>query len=267
MQGYKQSSIKLEIKIIKEFANYLQKNGFIKDATCNLPIPRMTHEAKEEEENEKAFNEEQIVLMRTELHKQIADAEGVEVYKWKQVLQYFELMLEGGFRTDELVHVEWRDIQMKANGECLMDVRIFKTGRRNSVFISKTIPLIRASQENKKVPVKKDTSLWTNPGTQKRWSKQFFTRRFRIVLGAVGLGKEFRHYGCRVTHITRGIYKDFSTYLIAKNLGTSEGMIHRQYENVIIEEQTMMRLQGQQKVLGFSWNDRKASEQDFSLFV
>ena len=77
---------------------------------------------------------------------------------------------------------------MKDNGECLMDVRVSKTGQRDTIFISKVVPLIKEFQKSKKVPITKETSLWTNPGTHKMWSKQFFSTRFRKILNAVGLG-------------------------------------------------------------------------------
>ena len=237
-QGYKHSTIKLEVKIIKEFATWLHTNGFIKNATCNIPVPRQTHEAREEEENERAFTEEQVVLIRTEFEKQIENSTGSEKGRWIQVHHYFELMLEGGFRTSELFHVEWRDIQMKDNGECLMDVRVSKTGQRDTIFISKVVPLIKEFQKSKKVPITKETSLWTNPGTHKMWSKQFFSTRFRKILNAVGLGLEYRLYCCRATHITRRIAKGVRTYLLAKNLGTSEYMIAKHYEDVILAEET-----------------------------
>ena len=240
--GYKHSTVKEEVKIIKEFANWLFKNGLIKDATCNIPIPRQTHEAREEEQGEKAFTEEQVKAIRGELERRIEESEGVEVWKWKQMLYFFELQLEGGFRTDELFNIQFGDIKYKSNGETLVDVRVSKTGRRNTIFLSQTVPKVIALFKSKKVDPKSTTSLWMDFGTRKQWSSQFFSRRFREILTAVGLGLEYRMYCCRATHITRRIHKGVSTYLLAKNLGTSEMMIHKHYEDVIIENENRVLL-------------------------
>ena len=64
------------MKIIKEFASWLQKNGFIKDDTYNIVVPRQTLEAREEEEGEKAFTKKQVKVIREELERKVNDSEG-----------------------------------------------------------------------------------------------------------------------------------------------------------------------------------------------
>jgi integrase len=265
--GYKTSSIKLEVKIIKEFANWCLKNGYIKDATCNIVVPRQTHEAKDDETNERAFSEEQITLIDNEFKRLREVSEGSERVKWTQVHLYFQLMLDGGFRTDELWHVEFRDIKSKSNRETLLDVRISKTGRRNTVFLTDTVSQLKILYESKNIDVVPSLSLWIDVGTQKMWTKQFFTRRFREVLTNLSIGLEFRLYCCRATHITRAIINQVSTYLLAKNLGTSEYMIHRHYEDILVEEQTKMLLQNTQQLHGFSYKDRVKDDEEFRQVV
>jgi len=265
--GYKTSSIKLEVKIIKEFANWCLKHGYIKDATCNIEVPRQTHEAKDEETMERAFSEEQVLLITNEFKRLRETSEGSEKVKWTQVYLYYQLMLDGGFRTDELWHVEFRDIKSKSNRETLIDVRISKTGRRNTVFLTDTISQLKSLYESKNIEITPNSTLWMDVGTQKQYTKQFFTRRFRQVLTSLGIGLDFRLYCCRATHITRSIVKQVSTYLLAKNLGTSEFMIHRHYEDILIEEQTKMLLQSGQEVHGFNYKDRVKANEEFKGVV
>ena len=114
--------------------------------------------------------------------------------KWNQLLQFYELMLDAGTRTDDLFHVEFCDIKLKSNNETLMDVRISKMGRRNTIFIFEVVQRLRARYKSKNIEVKPSSSLWIDVGRQKRWSKQFFSCRFKEELTAVGLGLEFRMY-------------------------------------------------------------------------
>jgi integrase len=201
-------------------------------------VPRQTHEAREEEDaSAKAFTEKQVSLIREELERLISEAEGAEKVKCTQVQCYFELMLEAGTRTDELYHWEFRDVKIKPSGEVLVDVRVSKTGRRNTIFMSETVTKLRNLYKSKNIDVKPSTSLWIDVGTQKRWSKQFFSGRFRKVLTAVELGMDYRMYCCRSTNITRALKRGVGTYLLSKNLGTSEMMISKYYEDIQIEHE------------------------------
>ena len=58
-QGYKHSTIGIEIKHLNEWLKFLHTKGIIKDPTSDISLPRRTYKAQSEEESVEAFTDEQ----------------------------------------------------------------------------------------------------------------------------------------------------------------------------------------------------------------
>ena len=101
--------------------------------------------------------------------------------------------------------------------------------------------------KNKGIKVGPETSLWIDPNTGNPYRKGWFNERFRKVLNDLGMGIEYRLYSCRSTHITDAIERGVSTYILAKNLGTSEKMIREEYEDLFIQLQTKELFKGKDR--------------------
>lgn len=247
-KGYKRSTVTLELKHIKQWVGWLHKKGYVKDPTVDAHVPRQTHRAAAEEDGQaKAFTNDQFEDIVGMFEHLMNTSKGFEKVKWQQVWAFFCLMFDGGFRTDELWHLTFGQCKCRKTRfvgdyetECLVDVQISKTGPRETIFMSNMIGYLRELYEQKGLKVTGSTPLWANPLTGQKWSKQFFTNRFRKkVLDPLGIiGDEYRLYSCRSTHITDKIENGVSTYLLAKNVGTSETMIRQEYEDVLMRLQT-----------------------------
>lgn len=248
-RGLKLSSVLNEVKHLKEWLNWCYKNNYIKSNDVIIHVPRQTSRKKgEDDESAKAFTNEMFESIVMTLMEKIQDSKGLEKLKWQQVFHFFSLMIDGGFRTDELYNMQWRDIKSKPIPlqdagsptlfENLCEVRVSKTGYRQTIIQSGSFAILRQIYKAQGIDVSPTASLWPRPGTNLVWSKQLFTTRFRSVLNELGIPKEYRLYSSRATYITDRIENGVSTYLIAKNLGTSETMIRKNYESVLMRLQT-----------------------------
>ena len=113
----------------------------IKDPTSDVSLPRQTYQAQSEEESVEAFTDEQCDEIFNELNTGVSNSKGMEKLKNQQVMAFCELMLAGGFRTDELWNINFGDVQLKGSKhliqtECKVNVRISKTGPRVTLFMS-----------------------------------------------------------------------------------------------------------------------------------
>lgn len=248
-QGLKLSSVLNEVKHLKEWLTWCYKQNYIDSNDIIIHIPRQTSKKKyEDDESAKAFTNEMFEDIVIALSQKIKNSKGYEQLKWQQVFHFFSLMIDGGFRTDELYNMQWRDIKSKPIPllnpdvptlfENLCEVRVSKTGYRQTIIESPSFYLLREIYKSKGIDVSPTASLWPRPGTKRMWSKQLFTTRFRTILNELNIPKEFRLYSSRATYITDRIENGVSTYLIAKNIGTSETMIRKNYESVLMRLQT-----------------------------
>jgi integrase len=79
------------------------------------------------------------------------------------------------------------------------------------------------------------------PGTAgARWGKSEQHRRIKRALAAAGLPATASFYALRHSYISRSIELDVPLFIIARNCGTSESMIHRHYAKLIAEKERIM---------------------------
>lgn len=244
-QGYKLSSIQVEVKHLNEMMGFLHKKGLIQDPTTDVEIPRQTYEAKAAEDRISAFTDQQLDEVWNELTSRIAKAKtSEERMKWFQVSSFCELMHDAGTRTDELYNVTFGDCSIKtpkhgtAYRENRVHIRKSKTGERVTLFISPVIGNLMERYKEEGIQIHPHTSLWVNPSSGKPWSIQYFSRQFRLLMDDLGFDKTYRLYSFRHSHITQAIERKVSLTLLAKNLGTSEGVVRNVYDHVLMELQT-----------------------------
>jgi len=252
--GFKHSSVSCEIVMIKEWVRYLHKKGYVKDPTTDIRLPRQTHAKRVSEETRcESFTDHQINQIFDAFMEKIQNSHGFDQIRWKQVLYFCELMLVGGFRTDELYNLKFGDCLIKTHGsvqqtENLVKVRISKTGPRETFFASPVITNLKNFYMEMGVEVTPEMSLWYNTREQRNWSSQIFARQFRKILKGLNLDYHYRLYSYRHTHITQSIERGVSLYLLAKNLGTSESQIRKTYDHVLMRLQTKALLKDERDI-------------------
>jgi integrase len=250
-KGYRIQSIKTEAKHIREFGKWLYKENYIKESDFIIDIPRQTY-SRIVEESGKAFTDQQVIDITNFMIEHQKKGEGPEKLKRAQVLHFYLLMLAGGFRTHELWNLQFRDCQSRGSEltdeiENLVHIRVSKTGPRDTVFPSSSIRDLMLLYKARGIKIHPETSLWVDPNTGKPYRKGWFNERFRKILNKLDMGTEYRLYSCRSTHITDAIERGVSTYILAKNLGTSEKMIRTEYEDLFIQLQTKELFKGRDR--------------------
>ena len=249
--GYRLQSIKTEVKHIREWGVRLYKQNYVNSSDFIIEVPRQTYTAIQDEAG-KAFTDEQYMRIVNYMIDMQQKANGIQKPKCIQLFNFFNLMIAGGFRTHELWNLQFRDCQSRQAEhvdeiENLIHIRVSKTGPRDTVFPSPCIRDLMLLYRKSGYPVDPETSLWVDPNTGKPWRKGWFNERFRKVLTALGMETEYRLYSSRSTHITDAIERGVSTYILAKNLGTSEKMIREEYEDLFIQLQTKELFKGRDR--------------------
>ena len=245
MKDYKRSTIKTYSKSLVEWTKWLYRKKHISDPVLDIELPRQTYAKQVEDRTVFAYTEDMIERIDEVLADLISSTEGHSQVQWKQVFWFYELMLASGCRTGEMYHIQFGDCQTKKSKslldkENLVHIRISKTGPRETIFMSSGISQLRKMYEEIGLKVERNTSLWANTtvGGTRPYTQAFFNIRFRKVLDEVGLSHDYRLYGMRATHITDAIERGVSTYILSRNLGTSEGQIRLEYEALLMRRQT-----------------------------
>jgi len=255
----KRASLNKSIREVRAFWKYLRKKR-LTDVDLDLMEVSTRHE--EQRTKNVAFTPEHWALIEGELLRMSKETQG----KRRELLpaqQYFrhlmktllQVLCDSGMRPQEAVNLlEWRDLTLREQGKspteralsgaCSLQIRN-PTGKGSRVTVCDSGVYLKLWQRyiqqwrksNGHRPLKQSDLIFGNPLTDQPFVYSYFGNYFRDVLERLelkGLGYTIR--SSRGFCVTRLLALGHSPYLISKNLGHSQEVMRKNYEQLSEED-------------------------------
>ena len=255
----KRASLNKSIREVRAFWKYLKKKR-LTDVDLDLMEVSTRHE--EQRTKNVAFTPEHWALIEGELLRMSNETQG----KRRELLpaqQYFrhlmktllQVLCDSGMRPQEAVNlVEWKDLTLREQGKspteralsggCSLKIRN-PTGKGSRITVCDSGVYLKLWQRyvqqwrksNGHRPLKQSDLIFGNPLTDQPFVYSYFGNYFRDVLERLelkGLGYTIR--SSRGFCVTRLLALGHPPYLISKNLGHSQEVMRKNYEQLSEED-------------------------------
>ena len=258
-QRLERSSLNKSIREVRAFWKYLRQKRLV-EADIDLMEVSTRHE--QERTKNVAFTPEHWELIEHELVQMSKETRG----KRRDLLpsqQYFRTMMkvllqvlcDAGLRPQEATNLlEWRDLTLHEQGKspveralsggCALQIRN-PTGKGSRITVCDAGVYLKnwrmyVNHWRKEIghrPLKPNDLIFGNPLTDQPYSYSLLGTYFRKVLDAAGLkGLGYTIRSSRSFCVTRLLALGHPPYLISKNLGHSQEVMRKNYEQLTAED-------------------------------
>ena len=251
----KRASLNKSIREVRAFWKYLRKKR-LTDVDLDLMEVSTRHE--EPRTKNVAFTPEHWALIEGELLRMSKETHGKRraLLPAQQYFRYLmktllEVLCDSGMRPQEAVNLlEWRDLTLHEQGKspaeralsgaCSLQIRN-PTGKGSRVTVCDSGVYLKLwhryvkqwRKDNGHRPLKQSDLIFGNPLTDQPFAYSYFGNYFRDVLEKLelkGLGYTIR--SSRGFCVTRLLALGHPPYLISKNLGHSQEVMRKNYEQL-----------------------------------
>lgn len=251
--GYSQSTVEIDIRHLKSFLFYCQKqHGYWKGFEWLVPVPR---KVKGGPKPNSAFTDEMIAEMTEYLERKTKNEELSRHQRWRWQLfsQYFTLLLDSGARSSEPAHIQWKHVRVRGfdptipasilAAECDVHIPVSKTGPRDTVFSSPVFILLKKMYSTRGIEPTPEDYVFLNVFNRKQLSVQGFNSKFKEMHADLGYGPQFTMYSTRSTYISDKIIQGAPLSLISQNCGNSARVIEQSYQDIILKRNAAVLLE------------------------
>lgn len=251
----KRASLNKSIREVRAFWKYLRKKRL---TSVDIDLMEVTTRHEEARTKNVAFTPEHWCLIEGELLRMSKETQGErrELLPGQQYFRHLmktllQVLCDSGMRPQEAVNLlEWRDLtlhergkspaELALSGACSLQIRN-PTGKGSRITVCDSGVYLKLWRRYVQ-QWRKDTGhrvlrqsdlIFGNPLTDQPYVYSYFGNYFRDVLATLGLtGLGYTIRSSRGFCVTRLLASGHPAYLVAKNLGHSQEVMKKSYEQL-----------------------------------